>query len=157
MGLSSAKRKFKHLHFFEASQLLFSPSALITWLDNFSSTASEFPVFVFTTADLLELSESLLCLMSFRPDCTLLFVPAGAVEFVVRELATHQDAGLEGILALEQVKTEESRVNGQSASSSCTDPQLMSRYAFFMSAVYNLRQVHGIPLVVFNAPVESYA
>ena len=98
LGKSDAayRRKYKYIRFLDLSHLQHSPLNVISLIDS-STESFQLPVFLFTWADLIDISEVLITLLrytsrggwiricnthfvcfssnSYRPDCVLIFIP----------------------------------------------------------------------------------
>jgi len=81
------KRKYKYISFLDVADFESQPSKIISILDQRANEHPNrfLPVFLLTFTDLLEMSDTVLCLLSYY-NCTLLFVPGGKIKQVVATL-----------------------------------------------------------------------
>jgi hypothetical protein len=126
------KSRYKHVNFIKLSQIADKPTQIITHIESYL-TAPQYPVFIFTLADLMDLSEAILCILSYRPDCTLLFIAEGAMIAAVEMLMDMQNMYIR---------------NGQLAGN-CSARQ---GYQFLAHCIHVLRKQLNVPLVVINPP-----
>eukprot|EP00761_Pharyngomonas_kirbyi_P003918 gb/GECH01003922.1/.p1 GENE.gb/GECH01003922.1/~~gb/GECH01003922.1/.p1 ORF type:complete len:1560 (+),score=344.98 gb/GECH01003922.1/:1-4680(+) len=130
---SNYQRKYRYIHFLELGSIIGNPTELVSSIDKYLEEL-EFPVFIFTYADLLDVSEAALQLIQYRPDCTLLFVPEAGARDAAKLLMKMQENYLRcGDL-------------GQGAPTE-------HRYKFLMSCIRKLRREEQIPVVIVNPPL----
>lgn len=122
------KNRYKYFNFVKLSLIADNSAQIITYIDTYLQS-SQYPVFLFTYADLMDLSEAILCLLGYRPDCTLLFVPESnmitAGEFLMEMQANY-------------IK------NGQLGTS------VPLGYSFLSYCIHYLQSVMRIPVVTIN-------
>jgi tetratricopeptide (TPR) repeat protein len=129
------KSRYKHVNFIKLSQIADKPTQIITHIESYL-TAPQYPVFIFTLADLMDLSEAILCILSYRPDCTLLFIAEGAMIAAVEMLMDMQNMYIR---------------NGQLAGN-CSSRQ---GYQFLAHCIHVLRKQLNVPMVIINPPLHS--
>eukprot|EP01105_Mastigella_eilhardi_P012008 TRINITY_DN2763_c0_g1_i4.p1 TRINITY_DN2763_c0_g1~~TRINITY_DN2763_c0_g1_i4.p1 ORF type:complete len:2232 (-),score=562.22 TRINITY_DN2763_c0_g1_i4:75-6770(-) len=130
--IASVKRRFKYFSFFDMRYLTTTPGELLHFVDRLS-IANAFPVLVLTYADLLDLSDTIMYICRKRYTCSLVFVPASRMEFVVNKL----------------IKLHESYYRQQQ-----TNTDMRSGYQWLMSLVYCIIKEYGVPIVVYNPPLS---
>ncbi|KAL0483266.1 hypothetical protein AKO1_011539 [Acrasis kona] len=128
----SYKNRYKHVNFIKLSQIADKPTQIITHIESFL-TSPQYPVFLFTLADLMDLSEAILCVLSYRPDCTLLFIAEGAMVTAV-----------EMLMDMQNMYERNKQLSGN-----CTSRQ---GYQFLAHCIHVMRKQLGIPIVVINPP-----
>ncbi|KAG2375088.1 hypothetical protein C9374_010092 [Naegleria lovaniensis] len=136
----SKSERFKFVNFVRLSSISENPTQIITHIESYNSP-QDFPVFVFTFADLIDLSEAIICLLNFRPDCTLLFLPepvlSTALEFLMDMQVVYTNSGQ---LANSRLSPSENARNG---------------YRFFIHSLQLIKTVLKIPVIVINPPTYS--
>ncbi|EFC47304.1 hypothetical protein NAEGRDRAFT_78855 [Naegleria gruberi] len=136
----SKSDRYKFVNFVKLSSISENPTQIITHIESYNS-AQDFPVFILSFSDLLDLSEAIICLLNFRPDCTLLFFPESVMSIA-----------LEFLMDMQIVYTN----SGQLANSRLT-PSENSRngYRFFLHSLQLIKKCLKIPLIVINPPTIS--
>nr|CAG4719130.1 unnamed protein product [Naegleria fowleri] len=133
----SKSERFKFVNFVRLSSISENPTQIITHIESYNSP-QDFPVFVFTFADLIDLSEAIICLLNFRPDCTLLFLPepvlSTALEFLMDMQVVYTNSGQ---LANSRLSPSENARNG---------------YRFFIHSLQLIKTMLKIPVIVINPP-----
>ncbi|KAL9658577.1 hypothetical protein ABK040_006114 [Willaertia magna] len=133
----SKTESLKYLNFVKLSVVSENPTQIITHIESFNSS-QDFPVFIFTFSDLIDLSDAIICLLNFRPDCTLLFIPESlmstAVEFLMDMQTVYTTSGQ---LANPKLGSSENNRNG---------------YRLFIHSIDLLRKQLKIPVAVINPP-----
>jgi hypothetical protein len=147
---STLKKSLKYVTFLDVTETSASPSSILSVLGSQTPSAKQFPVFLATYADLVEMNESILWILSYRPDCPILFIPNGSTDVVIQYLHKLQEE-------IEKVHTPSEgtrwKRNSRPPSSLPQIPEsLRTPYAYLMTAILVLRTQHSIPLVLFNAP-----
>jgi hypothetical protein len=130
----SKSKKFKEINFVKLSMISENPTQIITHIESFLNTP-QYPVFLFTLADLLDLSEAILCILSYRPDCTLVFIAEGLLS-----------QAAEILLELQTIYGKNEQLKNP-----------MNAYKFFAHCMTVLHRELRIPTVVINPPLPSNA
>ncbi len=130
----SKSKRFKEVNFVRLSAISENPTQIITHIESFLNTP-QYPVFLFTLTDLIDLSEAILCILSYRPDCTLLFIAEAMI-----------GQATELLLELQNMYTK----TGQLTNSK--NPTLTT-YKFFAHCINVLHKELKIPTVVINPPL----
>jgi hypothetical protein len=107
-----------------------NPTQIITHIES-NLTAEQYPVFLFTFADLLDLSEVILSLLTYRPDCTLLFIAEGSM--------------IPAMQFINESQTNYMKTELQKGSS-------LLGYKFFAFCVRSLQRTLHYPVAVINPP-----
>jgi len=125
--ITAAKKKYKFITWFDLALLVGKPSDVLQLVDR-TELSTHLSVFIFSFADLLELSEPLICLMRHRLSCTFLFIPGHKIKLVVQKL----------------MKLQEQFIKSKSMFS--------NHYSYLMNSVSVIQTEFHVPIAVFNPP-----
>jgi hypothetical protein len=105
--------------------------------------------------DLLEMSEPLLHVLAYRPDSTLLFVPVGAMETVLRLLLKVSTAA--GNCFRKDAKARKKmeakgKAGGTPKGGFALPLEWSTPYELLLATITRLRREWRIPVIIFNAP-----
>jgi len=125
--ISAYKRQYKYVTWCDLG-LVDRSEDLVRIADSVNVT--NYPVFLFTFADMLEATEPLLYLMRCRPNCTFLFIPSFKMKQVVTKLMKLQEDFLKP------------KSKGHQTFKGC--------YQFLMTALAGLQTELSIPIAAFN-------
>jgi hypothetical protein len=128
-SVKSYKVKYPYMNFVKLSIVSENPTQILSIVDSFVNL-NNIPIFVFTLADLLDMSEAILCLLSYRPDVVLLFIPQGCM--------------IEAMDALMEMQTFYTKNNQLKKETSAK---------YFTLCIRTLQRVLNIPVVVINPPI----
>eukprot|EP01080_Neovahlkampfia_damariscottae_P008823 gene8823-772_t len=131
-GVSPKKYKTRYpfINFVKLSLVSDNPTQIITLVDSMLGS-NQYPIFLFTYSDLLDLSESILILLSYRSDITMLFIPEASTIEACELLMDMQSHYLKN----QQLSKKE---NGTK---------------FFHYCMSTLHKVLNIPVSIINPPV----
>lgn len=125
------RNKYRYVNFVKLSLIAKNPTQIITHIES-NLGPSQYPVFLFTVTDLIDLSEAILALLHYLPECTLLFIPESQVIAAVEFLMDMQTNYIK---------------NGQLIN--CGG---ILGYKFFAHCIHSLQTYLHIPVVVINPP-----
>lgn len=126
-SIKTYKNRYPFCNFVKLSLVSEHPTQIITLVDSILNT-HQYSIFLFTLSDLLDMSEAILCLLSYRPDVSLMFIPeAGMIDSMelMIDIQTHFSKSL---------KNE-------------------NRFKFFAYCVKTIQKSLNIPCVVMNPPI----
>eukprot|EP00727_Mastigamoeba_balamuthi_P013496 m51a1_g877 hypothetical protein (2159) ;mRNA; r:872897-880908 len=130
-GISSIRKKYKYLRFFDVVQLEQEGSKeLLAFVDE-----GAYPVILMSFADLIDMSQIIVALMRLRPACTALIVQSEKVKAAARRI----------------MRVHEQLV-AQQALSAQNRAELNDRYHFLMAVVTEVRRDIASPVALLNPP-----
>lgn len=129
-SVSSLASKYPAIRFFECSSLRIMPSRVLSMLDGVSSDLNSSLVLLACYGDLAEMGETMLSVLAYRPDCTVLFVSEQHMKVAGRALCAA------------------SRVGARAP----VDSPLRSPFTLINAVVVHLRRHDGASVAMFNAP-----
>jgi len=125
--VTAFKKQYKLVSWFDLG-MVEHPFDLLRGVES-QFTLTNFPVFLLSYADILELTEPLTDLMRGLPHCTFLFIPSNKIKQVVTKLLKIQEEA--------QGKKK---------------PTEQTVYQFLLSTIGMLQAEQGVPIAIFNPP-----
>jgi hypothetical protein len=129
-------KEYKLLDYVKLSVVSQNPTQIITYLDSIL-LSNQFPIFLFTLNDLFDINETILCLLSYRPDCTFFFIPDSYIQQTTKFL-----------LELQSVFVK----LGYLPSKNTSNTKIYKKFLSF--CLFLLQKVFKVPIVSMNSPFD---